>query len=781
MSRNSGARARPSSSRNVPRASRASAGGADELVESGGFRVDRKKALEKLMRFQLPDARMYLLSWVQAAVAGGARRIEVGEDSGGGFMRFDGEPWPAYDLKDPYSAFFNRARGRRGDRAAAFAIGLLSALRLGPREIRVRSGALELVVLGVDSEEVSRLTSAEDGTSIRVPDIGTTEAGYLRAQCGWCPAELVLFGERLPARSAQGPSLEFKGRGKSGRVWLAPAGASGSEVHLLAHGVEVSTVATDSPIVPVRAVLQDDGLNLDLSGTRVVQDRKLKGALGSVARQAAVLVERTIREAHAEAREIGPRVNADDWCYWDDLLHGVIPACLASERSPDELRVREFSLRVASLRRACLARLKELNGRRKGLAAKLWAAPVAFDTERRPLSLKDVDSLRRGLGHVPVSERGEPVANGAAVWCLRPTDRDFLEAVFPGELRPVRQGVDGDRIDLFERGLLGDQLLVTQHLRLKQGEARVGLSRATRPSGARLRWLLRGRAPLVTEAELGGLRLDAVIDVAGVEAPWRPEDASGRELLAALREAADLLYQEAAARYVPGAEDSPVQAAIREHLLDYLSARRTERPGWIGGARIFRDVQGRMFSLDQLAELGASGLKPVLVTPPHPAALAHVSRGRPDRVRELVGDAQWLGGLRRIQPKARGKASARERGGGEAPSAPAALTPEERVERLKRKLARLVEGDAGLLTRERLGAVRAVALAASPAIAKVGSGWAVHLKHPLVMAALDLPDHEAADAYLASLLFTAINRDSSVSDEDDIAMQAALARQLLDS
>ncbi|OGR56987.1 MAG: hypothetical protein A2X36_14720 [Elusimicrobia bacterium GWA2_69_24] len=60
-----------------------------ELVEDGAFRVDRGRALDKLMRFQLPDARMYPLSWVQAAVAAGARRILVRTQLSGFEMTFD--------------------------------------------------------------------------------------------------------------------------------------------------------------------------------------------------------------------------------------------------------------------------------------------------------------------------------------------------------------------------------------------------------------------------------------------------------------------------------------------------------------------------------------------------------------------------------------------------------------------------------------------------------------------------------------------------------------------
>ena len=47
----------------------------DTLSSTGSFLVDRARALDKLMRFQMPDARMYLLPWAQAAAASARRKI----------------------------------------------------------------------------------------------------------------------------------------------------------------------------------------------------------------------------------------------------------------------------------------------------------------------------------------------------------------------------------------------------------------------------------------------------------------------------------------------------------------------------------------------------------------------------------------------------------------------------------------------------------------------------------------------------------------------------------
>jgi hypothetical protein len=64
----------------------------EALVSTGSFLVDRARALDKLMRFQMPDARMYLLPWAQAAAASGASRVCVSTQPYGLEFCFDGRP-----------------------------------------------------------------------------------------------------------------------------------------------------------------------------------------------------------------------------------------------------------------------------------------------------------------------------------------------------------------------------------------------------------------------------------------------------------------------------------------------------------------------------------------------------------------------------------------------------------------------------------------------------------------------------------------------------------------
>ena len=51
------------------------------LVDEGSFRVDRKRTLAKLMRYQLPDPSMYVLLLVRCAAASGASGAAAGRAS----------------------------------------------------------------------------------------------------------------------------------------------------------------------------------------------------------------------------------------------------------------------------------------------------------------------------------------------------------------------------------------------------------------------------------------------------------------------------------------------------------------------------------------------------------------------------------------------------------------------------------------------------------------------------------------------------------------------------
>lgn len=117
----------------------ASADGA-VLVGSGGFRVDAAKMIEKLSERQLADAEDFILAWLRAGVASGAKgqlALEWGWRSLR--LRFDGKPFPESLLKDPYRSLLD-PEADDAVRGAQLAYGLLAVLRLKPESIWIVSG-----------------------------------------------------------------------------------------------------------------------------------------------------------------------------------------------------------------------------------------------------------------------------------------------------------------------------------------------------------------------------------------------------------------------------------------------------------------------------------------------------------------------------------------------------------------------------------------------------------------------------------------------------------------
>lgn len=156
-----------------------------ELVARGTFRVDPSVAAEKLRDYQLPDAKAFLVPWLRAAVASGARRVEAGTEGGALTFSFDGAPPDTEVLADLTAGLLPEDHG---EAARHLAFGALALERLSPAAARgeVRGGRTCIRV------------SWEDG--------GRTAAGALerlRDAYGMTAAALFIDGKavRDPARA----------------------------------------------------------------------------------------------------------------------------------------------------------------------------------------------------------------------------------------------------------------------------------------------------------------------------------------------------------------------------------------------------------------------------------------------------------------------------------------------------------------------------------------------------------------------------------------------------
>lgn len=100
------------------------------LVETGGFSVDSRRAVDILLKRQLGAvAETAPLIWVRLAVLSGATRATLLWDSGRFEARFDGNPLPRELLARPYDVYLGSLKG--SEAARQFGLGLLHLAREG--------------------------------------------------------------------------------------------------------------------------------------------------------------------------------------------------------------------------------------------------------------------------------------------------------------------------------------------------------------------------------------------------------------------------------------------------------------------------------------------------------------------------------------------------------------------------------------------------------------------------------------------------------------------------
>lgn len=225
-----------------------------ELVERGTFSVDMAVAAEKLAEYQLPDAKDFLLPWLRAAVASGAKRVSAGVVDGALTFQFDGDaPDPAV-LGDLVSGLLV---GAGDDAARHLAYGALALQRLEP-----------------DSVHASR----EDGlTVLRVRWSGSSPAGAalkrLRAAYGMTSVALTVDGEPVPDPArAQEPVKAWRGTRTRVSI-LEDAFAGEGRVRLYVLGALVETVPMNLG-GKFTAYAANNRFTLSLSQSGVVRDAR---------------------------------------------------------------------------------------------------------------------------------------------------------------------------------------------------------------------------------------------------------------------------------------------------------------------------------------------------------------------------------------------------------------------------------------------------------------------------------------------------------------------------
>ncbi|PIP81905.1 MAG: hypothetical protein CO113_00045 [Elusimicrobia bacterium CG_4_9_14_3_um_filter_62_55] len=262
------------------------------FVEAGGFRVDRRRAVRKLQRFQLPGTFGASMLLIRAAVASGASHVRIAQQTLFNEVRFDGEPFPYRFLQDPYAPILGDKECHPRERSLA--LGLMHLLDYRPRTVTIRTGAnderyaLAVSPEGIDSAREDLTKSEEDGetdTAIQTEWSVEERTRALRSQltrsalrwnCAMCPATIALGDSLIHAPEDDFPRGEmFSWNGARVVVDEAPVGTTGT-LELFHYGVKVQRLEVPYQERGFHVWVDDPGFALNASLSAVVQDERFK-------------------------------------------------------------------------------------------------------------------------------------------------------------------------------------------------------------------------------------------------------------------------------------------------------------------------------------------------------------------------------------------------------------------------------------------------------------------------------------------------------------------------
>jgi hypothetical protein len=276
---------------------------ADGALDSEGqFTLDREQARSKMQKFQLADARRYVLELVQAAVLRGAERIEFEIDADDMHMRFGGQPFTEAELDDLYGSLFRPGddRALRGVRQLALALN--AALGMAPKHIHLRSGNVELRMHPGQRDELTKHEVAQPRTEIHVRQRvrarlvldffakltgRMAEQQYLRERCVYAGVAIELDGKvisrGLSVEADSRVSIRLLGRDFAGVLALGDAHAP-TMLHLIKDGVWIDSHSLPECGSGIVAAVEGERLRKDVSQARIVVDDTVVTIIAAVRR-----------------------------------------------------------------------------------------------------------------------------------------------------------------------------------------------------------------------------------------------------------------------------------------------------------------------------------------------------------------------------------------------------------------------------------------------------------------------------------------------------------------
>lgn len=417
-----------------------------QLVGSGGFRIDRSRALTKLSAFQLHDKHHAVLALVRCAVASGATQIRI-ETGRRLVLSFDGQALSAAELEDPFAALFMEESGAE-NRSRQLAIGLLGALGASSAGLTLEGGE------GPGRRSL-RIASAADFEGAPVAGEGKTETILrikgrladvvrLRTDCWACPIPIFVDGANLPrGRKPEEPGVYFEEEGRYGFVSVPADPYAGSKLRLHVLGVRIGDSDVPTGAVPVEGYVNDDGFVLNASQSAVVRNERFAAmarAVSAAAKKLVVEASQSLRQGlpvtarimevpfFAAAWRQAVTESRENRLFERGLLgRAYIAAQRAMGASPEVILGRLSRLRWEA---DCCRWLRHL-AKTGDRSPEVRAAPLFITANGRTASLEHFERWakegRRIQGWKGLSRSGAP----ESIWCSTATESADLRALVP--------------------------------------------------------------------------------------------------------------------------------------------------------------------------------------------------------------------------------------------------------------------------------------------------------------------------------------------------------------
>ena len=289
------------------------------VVGQGHFRVDRRKALDKLERFQLEDPHRYVLELLAAAVCAGAEAVDIVNDSDDFEIAWSmPDPISGMELDTLFDHVFTPAATPRSQMLSHLAVGVLAAHSLSPKWLTIEAGdgqtgvRLDLrdpavtkhapsatPVNGVRVRLREQMSTAVISEALRLAWQPPVETRLVQGCAEHYPLPTTVNGVALPSFSEPTAALRIRDvRDAPGSLWWIPSSAG--TIAIRRHGLVVAHTAITVGHTSFTGVIDADDLSLNASRSGVVDDPRYKALLVALERLADDVIRSDV-EPHDDA------------------------------------------------------------------------------------------------------------------------------------------------------------------------------------------------------------------------------------------------------------------------------------------------------------------------------------------------------------------------------------------------------------------------------------------------------------------------------------------------